>query len=87
MQIRQPTTRAKELMKQGFIKGYVEQWGGTEEHAEQRFNEIMKQTSKKDIEYHRKTVEKYKDKERNESEEAHYQHALLKIKEYETKLL
>lgn len=81
-QIRKPTVRAKELMKQGFIKGYMETWGGTQEHAEKKFEQIILKGPMDNTVYHRKTVEKYREKtDLNPSEKEHYEHALSMVGE------
>lgn len=79
-QIRQPTQRAKELMKQGFLRGYMKTWGGSQENAEKRFHETVLNGPMDNKIYHRKTVEKYKDRtDLTTSEKGHYEFALEKL--------
>lgn len=74
-QIRRPTKRAAELMKKGFI-GHQLSIGKTLEEAEIHFKKFR---MFKVVDHWQKVVDKYKDRERNASEESHYQFALTKI--------
>lgn len=74
-QIRKPTGKARELMKKGFLDATIG-LGYSKEEAEKKFVEYIDSGVST---YWQDVVEKYKDKQRNQSEEEHYQFALTKI--------
>jgi len=63
----------------GAFIAYKESIGKRKEQAEAEFNQFSVGRASSEEEHWQAAVEKYKDKERNISEEAYYQHALKKM--------
>lgn len=84
-QVRNPTTFQAELMHKGFIDCRMSVFGETREVAEEKFR-VMRGNllGTNPTEYHKSVVEKYRDKERTEEEDHHYQHSLKKLNPQET---